>query len=253
MKISVVTAVWNRASTIGDSLTSLSGQTYQNVEHVVQDGASSDGTLDIIAAHPFANRQMVSEKDGGIYDALNRGFARASGDVVGLLHSDDYFADADVLARVAEAFGDPAVQAVYGDLDYVAAEDTDRVVRHWQAGDFAADKLAKGWMPPHPTLFLRRSVIEECGLFDTSFRIAADYDAILRYFSQPGFDAAYIPHVLVKMRLGGASNASLRHILRKSLEDHTALRKNKVGGMGTLAAKNLQKIPQFLRRSRAEA
>ena len=251
MKVSVVTAVWNRASTIGDSLTSLAAQTYHNVEHVVQDGASTDGTLDVISAHPHPSRALVSEKDKGIYDALNRGFARATGDVVGLLHSDDYFANDHVLQRVATAFEDDDVDAVYGDLDYVSADDTSRIVRRWRSGTFEPSKLRLGWMPPHPALFLRRRVIEEHGLFDTDFRIAADYDAILRYFSKPGFKAVYVPEVFVKMRLGGASNASLKHILRKSLEDHRALRKNGIGGVGTLAAKNIQKIPQFLMRGGA--
>ena len=188
---------------------------------------------------------VISEPDKGIYDALNKGIARSTGDVIGLIHSDDFFADEKVLERVAAAFSDPDIDAVYGDLEYVAAADPTRVVRRWRAGNFTPRKLAWGWMPPHPTLFMRRRVFEAHGAYDASYHIAADYDAILRWFGQGGIRTAYIPEVLVKMRLGGKSNRSLRSIFRKSLEDYRALRSNKVGGIGALAAKNLSKLPQF--------
>jgi len=191
---------------------------------------------------------LVSEPDNGIYDALNKGLARASGEIVGVMHSDDFFADEQVLAHVAAAFADPSVDAVYGDLDYVAKADTGRVIRHWQSGEYSAARLAWGWMPPHPALFLRRTVIEQWGGYDTRFRIAADYDAILRYFGKGNIRAAYIPRVLVKMRLGGESNRSLARIWRKSYEDYQALRRNGVGGLGALAWKNLSKLRQFFQR-----
>lgn len=140
------------------------------------------------------------------------------------------------------------MDAVYGDLDYVAKADTDRVIRHWQSGEYHPARLAWGWMPPHPALFLRRSVIEQWGGYDTRFRIAADYDAILRYFVKGNIRAAYIPRVLVKMRLGGESNRSLARIWRKSYEDYQALRRNDVGGLGALAWKNLSKLGQFFQR-----
>jgi len=188
----------------------------------------------------------VSEPDRGIYDALNKGIARASGDVVGFLHADDVYASPDVLARVAEAFADPSVAAVHGDLQYVRKDDTARVVRHWRSSPFSPDRLRRGWMPPHPTLYVRREWYERIGGFDTRYRIAADYHSILRLFSQPGFRSAYVPEVFVKMRLGGASNRSLRNIVRKSREDLEALRRTGVGGVGTLTWKNLGKIGQFL-------
>ena len=139
------------------------------------------------------------------------------------------------------------MDGVYGDLDYVAKDDAGRVIRRWRSGSYDSARLAMGWMPPHPTLFLRRSVIEQWGGYDTSFQIAADYDAVLRYLGQGGIKLAYIPEVLVKMRVGGESNRSLSRIIRKSREDYWALRKNGVGGFGTLAWKNLSKLPQFLR------
>ena len=244
--ISIITAVWNRRSTIGDAMASLSRQTYRDYEHVVVDGGSTDGTLDVIAAVNDPRVRLASGPDAGIYDALNKGFDRARGDVIGLLHSDDLLAGPDVLSRVAEGFADPDVDAVYGDLDYVAKDDPSRTVRKWRSAPFRPAMLARGWMPPHPALFLRRRVIERHGGFDTSFRIAADFDLVLRTFGAPGFRAVHVPEVFVLMRLGGASNGSLGRIMRKSAEDYRALRKNGIGGGGALAWKNLSKLGQFL-------
>lgn len=245
MKISVITAVYNRAETIGGTIASVQAQTYSDVEHVIQDGGSYDGTLEIVSELAGASAVIVSERDHGIYDAINRGIARATGDVVGLMHSDDFFASNEVLAKVADALADPSVQGVYGDLQYVASDNPARVVRYWRSGHFTHARLKQGWMPPHPTLYLRREVFEEFGLYDTSFSIAADYDAMLRFMATGKIKLAYIPEVLVRMRLGGESNRSLEQILKKSREDYRAIRKNRVGGLGTLAAKNLSKINQF--------
>jgi len=192
---------------------------------------------------------LVSGPDGGTYFGLNKGIAQATGEVVGLLHADDVYADTQVLARVAAAFADPAVQAVYGDLQYVARDDPQRLIRHWQAGAFQPARLRWGWMPPHPTLFLRRALYQRFGLFDTRYRIAADYDLMLRLLTQlSAEEVRYLPRVLVRMRLGGVSNRSVRTVLRKSWEDDRALRTNAVGGLGALAWKNLSKLPQFVRR-----
>lgn len=241
----MITASFNRVDTVAQALASVAGQTWPQVEHIVIDGASTDGTLQVIEARRDRLAVLVSEPDGGIYDALNKGFARSSGDVIGLMHSDDFYADERVLERVAQAFADPAVDGVYGDLDYVSKADPTRIIRRWRSGTYRREKLAHGWMPPHPTLFLRRAVIEQWGGFDTGFRIAADYDAMLRYLARGNIRLAYIPEVLVKMRVGGESNRSLSRILRKSREDYTALRRNEVGGLGALVWKNLSKVRQF--------
>lgn len=246
MKFSILTAVWNREATLGAALDSLAGQSHGDYEHIVQDGGSSDGTLALLAARPDPRRKVESGRDGGIYDALNRALARATGDVIGLLHSDDFFAHPDVLADVAACFAATGADAVYGDLDYVSASDPARVIRHWRSGPYDPANLRRGWMPPHPALFLRRQVIERWGGYDTAFRIAADYDTVLRYFGQGGISAGYVPEVLVKMRVGGESNRSLERILRKSREDYRALKKNGIGGIGTLAWKNLSKLSQFV-------
>lgn len=245
MIISVITAVYNNRATIANALDSILGQSYPTVESVVIDGASTDGTRELL--HDYASRLsvVVSEPDKGIYDALNKGIRHATGDVVGFMHSDDEFGDCMSLERIAEAFADPSVQAVYGDLLYVRKDDPSKVVRYWRAGMFSQRRLGWGWMPPHPTLYVRREVYERVGGFDTRYRIAADYDHILRVFSDPRLNSVYIPEVLVKMRLGGSSNRSMANIILKSREDFDALRRNRVGGLGTLAWKNLSKISQF--------
>ena len=248
MKISVLTVVFNRVDTIATAIQSVTNQKYLNVEHIVVDGASNDGTLSVINANKSPDMLVFSEPDDGIYDALNKAITLSSGDVIGIVHSDDFFAHNQVLSKIAECFTDPEIDAVYGDLDYISASDTNRVVRHWKAGPFAPAKLKRGWMPPHPTLFIRRQVVECWGGYDVRYRIAADYDAMLRYLVKGKIKLAYIPEVLVKMRVGGESNRSLERILLKTREDLQAIRQNGVGGVGTLALKNLSKLPQFLKR-----
>jgi len=247
MKISVITAVYNNRDTVAQALDSALAQTHPDVELIVIDGGSSDGTLQVLQGYADHLAVLVSEPDHGIYDALNKGIARASGEVVGFLHSDDLFADTETLSRITAAFADPEVDAAYGDLLYVSKDDPSRVVRTWRSDVFSAARLARGWMPPHPTFYVRRKVYEQLGGYDTTYRIAADYDCVLRLLGKGGVRAVYIPEVLVKMRVGGASNRSLKNILQKSREDYRALRVNGVGGMAALAWKNLSKLPQFLR------
>lgn len=246
MRFSIVTAVRNREATIAQAIASVRAQSHAYIEHIVIDGASTDATLAVVekARHRFM--RLVSEPDGGIYDALNKGILLASGDIIGVLHSDDFFAHGQVIEKVAAAFSDPGILAVYGDLDYVSAANQHKIVRHWRSSDFNPGKLRRGWMPPHPTLFLRREVFERHGLYDQSYRIAADYEAVLRYFGREDLRPVYIPEVLVKMRLGGESNRSLGRILRKSREDYRALKTNRIGGIGALAWKNFSKVPQFV-------
>jgi len=249
MKLSIVTAVFNRAQTIGQALETVQQQSYGAIDHVIQDGGSIDGTLGILERMSNADIRIQSAPDAGIYDAINKGIARAEGEVIGLMHSDDFFADNQVITDVAELFEDPDVDGVYGDLQYVAAEDTTRVIRHWRSGSYDPRKLQQGWMPPHPTVYLRREVFEKFGLYDTSYRIAADYDAMLRYMGKGSIRMAYLPRVMVKMRVGGESNRSLKHIILKSQEDYRALRSNGMGGAGALLRKNLSKIGQFVNKN----
>lgn len=245
-RISIITATYNSVSTLGDCLASLRDQTWPNIESIVIDGGSSDGTQALLQTR-FGNvvNRLISEPDQGIYDALNKGLRAARGDVVGFLHSDDVLASPDVLARVAQAFADPAVQAVYGDLVYVRRARPAQVVRLWRSQPFHPGLLRKGWMPPHPTLYLRRELLMRLGGFDLGYRIAADYEHVLRVFSTPGLVSTYLPTVMVCMKTGGASNRSLRNMLLKSSEDLRAIRHHRLGGLGTLLRKNLGKIGQF--------
>ncbi len=245
MKISVITAVHNRRDTLAGAVRSLQAQTHDNFEHVVMDARSTDGSLELLEELADARMKLVSERDDGIYDALNKGMARATGDIIGLMHSDDFFASDTVLELVARAFKERDVDAVYGDLDYVSASDPDRVVRHWVSGEYSRSKLKRGWMPPHPALYVRREVVDQWGGYDTTYQIAADYDAILRWFGRGQISARYVPRVFVKMRVGGESNRSIERVVRKSREDYRALRANKIGGFGALAWKNLSKLGQF--------
>lgn len=250
MKFSLITAVYNSEATVGEAIASVAAQTHPDIEHLIIEGKSKDGSLAVIERAAHDRMRVISEPDKGIYDALNKGIRQATGDVVGFLHSDDFFAFDGVLARVAEAFEDPEVEAVFSDLHYISSADTSRVVRHWSTGQFSPGKLRRGWMPAHPTLYLRREVYEQFGSYDTSFGIAADYDFILRYFSRTAGKSVYIPEVLYKMRLGGVSNRSWSKIRQKMGEDLRAIRRNRVGGIHTLALKNLSKVGQFLVRSR---
>ncbi|PJI85109.1 glycosyltransferase [Yoonia maricola] len=248
MKISVVTAVLNGRETLPAMLGSLTAQTYADIEHVVQDGGSDDGTLELLEAQGHPGMVLQSAPDSGLYHAINQGIRRASGDVIGLLHADDTLADPDVLAWAADALADPAIDGVYGDLQYVARDDPSRIIRDWRAGPYAVAHLKRGWMPPHPTLYLRREVFARSGLYDTNYRIAGDYEAMLRFLTAGQVRLGYIPQVMVRMKMGGVSNRSFAHMIRKSREDYRAIRRHGVGGVGTLVAKNLSKLPQFIGR-----
>lgn len=251
-KLSIIMAAYNSQATIGDAVGSFLAQDHPDKELVVIDGASQDDTCAIVEGFDSADIRLFSEPDDGIYHALNKGIARARGSVVGLLHTDDLFAREDVLSRVAEVLESSGMDGVYGDLEYVARDRPDRVIRYWRSGAYRPGSLRRGWMPPHPTLFLRREVFDKHDAYDTGLRIAADYEAILRWLVRAELELAYIPHVLARMRVGGESNRSPGRILRKSREDLCAIRRHGIGGLDVLAAKNLRKVLQFIRRDRGK-
>lgn len=245
MKITVITATYNNEKTIKDVLDSVAMQDYPNLEHLIIDGASTDGTLSIIQTHPNKNIRVISEADEGIYFALNKGVKEAKGDVVGFLHSDDLFEDSSVIKKIAEALKMQSIDAVYGDLVYVKNSNVHEVVRFWRAGSYDLSLLKMGWMPPHPTFYAKRLVYERLGMFDLRYRISADYDLMLRFLLSGMVSIVYIPEILVRMRLGGMSNRSLKNILIKSFEDFKVVRKNSLGGVITIAQKNINKIEQY--------
>ena len=249
LKVSVITVSFNSARTIGDTLASVAAQTYPHIEHLVIDGASTDNTVEVVQQFRARVSRLISEPDTGIYDAMNKGLALAQGDLVGFLNADDMYADAGAVAAIVEAANHSGAKAIYGDLIYVRAHEPQFAVRVWRSHAFAPNGLRFGWMPPHPTLYVRRDTINALGGFNSSYRISADYDFILRCFSDPKMTSHYIPRVLVKMRMGGASNKSVHALRQKSTEDLRALRTNRVGGLGTLFCKNFRKLAQFLRRA----
>lgn len=255
MLVSIITICHNPGSQILSAVESVLSQSHCDLEYIIIDGNSTDGTVERLSAMESRNSNidLVSEPDDGLYDALNKGVRMTKGDIIGFVHADDLLANENILSKVVKAFEVDDLDGVYGDLVYVDREETNKVIRYWRSGQFRRSALKRGWMPPHPALFLRREVYEAVKLsngefFDTSFRIAADYDFMLRVLTREDVKLAYIPEVLVKMRVGGESNKSVRNIIRKSREDLRAMKRNGVGGVGTLFCKNVRKIKQFYRR-----
>ena len=249
MKITIITSVYNNKATIEDAIQSVLSQTYPNIEYIVIDGASSDGTTDIIRKYEDRISKFISEKDNGIYDGLNKGVDLATGDVIAFLHSDDIYANENVIDNIVKLFESTDTDSIYGDLVYVDKEDTNKIFRYWKSGEYSLRKLCNGWMPPHPTFFLKKEFYEKYGKFDLNFGIAADYDFMLRMLGKYKITTSYLPSVLYKMRVGGASNRSIKNIIQKSREDIKALKNNGIGGVHTIILKNLIKIPQFLKKS----
>ena len=246
MKVSIVTVCYNSEKTISDTLDSLESQTYQDIEYLVIDGASSDNTVELVNKNSSRVSKIISERDTGIYDALNKGIKASTGDVVGFLHSDDLFASATVIEDVVAKFKETDSDAVYGDLKYVAQHDISKVIRLWKSGEYNIKLIKRGWMPPHPTFFMKRELYEKFGCFDLNFKIAADYDSLLRYLWVNKISISYLPEVLTLMRVGGESNRSLSNIIQKTTEDIAALKKNNVPVISAIIWKNLSKIPQFV-------
>lgn len=248
MKISIITATYNSAATVRDTLASVAGQDYTNIEHIIVDGLSKDNTLAIVQEFPHVAR-TISEKDRGIYDAMNKGIQHCSGEIVGILNSDDFYSHPKVLSQVMGAFRDPLVDTVYGDLQYVQADNVQVVTRTWRSGQFKKSYFYYGWMPPHPTFFVRKKLYEQLGGFDISLCSAADYEFMLRALLKHGATACYVKDILVKMRAGGMSNASLKNRLRANREDRRAW---EINGLKpyffTTWAKPLRKVFQFINR-----
>jgi len=248
MKVSIITICYNSAETVEDTLRSVAAQNYSDIEYIVVDGASKDATLDIVGRYRSSVTTVISEKDRGIYDAMNKGVRSAHGDIVGILNSDDYFADDHVISDVVQVFRETDCDACYADLVYVNRYDKDKVVRRWIAGKYRSGLFLKGWMPPHPTFFVRKSVYDSFGLYDLSLRSAADYELMLRFIHKHHVKLAYLPRVITKMRTGGQSNVSLRNRIRANQEDRLAWKLNDLKpSWYTLTIKPLSKVFQYLR------
>ncbi len=218
MKITVITACWNAERWISDCIQSVANQTHPDVEHWIIDGGSTDRTLELVEANRHPGMKMVSGKDGGIYQALNRGLELATGEVIGFLNADDFFESDDVLSAVASTMSDPANDGCYADLVYVQENDTTKVVRYWKADPFQPGAFLKGWMPPHPTFYARAGVYEKVGGFNTGLAIGSDWEFLMRFFEIEKLTAEYVPKTWVRMRLGGVSNRSFRNVLKNNLD-----------------------------------
>jgi glycosyltransferase involved in cell wall biosynthesis len=248
LRVSIITATYNSAETVAETMQSVEMQDYPHIEHIVVDGHSQDETLEIIGQYPHT-ATLISEKDEGIYDAMNKGIRAATGDIIGTLNSDDMYVDEHVISKVAKIFLDPEIQACYGDLQYVDALNTSRTTRTWKAGKYRPGSFYWGWMAPHPTLFVRKSVYEKLGLYNTKMRSAADYEMMLRIFVKYKLPTIYMPQVMVKMRTGGISNSSLSNRIRANQEDREAWRINGLKPyFFTLYLKPLRKITQFIKK-----
>lgn len=245
-KISIITACYNSAPFILDALHAVASQHYGNVEHIIVDGGSTDGTCALIDQYRTANTHVISEPDQGLYDAMNKGIACATGDIIGTLHSDDRYASPDVLKLVAQAFDDPLLDACYADLVYVDRSGDNRVVRYWKSSDYRPGLFEKGWMPPHPTFFTRRLCYQRYGTYRLDLGTSADYELMLRYLRCHKMRAAYLPHLFVMMRTGGVSNISLARRLAAHCMDWKAwLVNGLIPYPWTLPCKPLRKLGQW--------
>lgn len=247
LKFSIITATKNSQATLSDTVDSVLCQKYPLIEYIVKDGISTDGTLKILAAYGNKINQVVSQKDQGIYDALNQGINLASGDIIGFLHSDDLYMHENVLNRIAEVFKKENCDAVYSDLYYVNREDKEKIFRKWKSGKYREGMFLEGWMPPHPTFFVKKEVYMKYGNFNTEFKTAADYELMLRFIHKHKIALTYLEEFTIKMRVGGQSNLSLENRIIANREDRKAW---KVNGLKprfyTLTWKPIRKIFQYL-------
>ena len=247
--ISVVTATFNSASTIADTLESIDGQTCRDYEHWIIDGASKDDTLKVASSFASDRRHVLSEPDDGVYDGMNRGIAASRGDVIGFLNADDFYESDEVLGLVTRAFEDSSIDVVYGNLRYVDSADTAKVIRDWASEPFRAGMFRFGWMPPHPTVYARRKVFEEVGVFDQSFSICADWEWLFRVFELGGYKICHMDRYFVRMRVGGVSNSSASNVLRSNREAMKAFRKHGQSfPIGFFPGKVIHRGKQFLQR-----
>lgn len=251
MKISIITVTFNNAKVISDCLASVNSQKHDNIEHIVIDGASTDTTLSLLKSKRSQLKTLISEPDKGIYDAMNKGIKIATGEIIGFLNSDDFYASDDVISRVASVFhNDPSLDACYADLIYTDKIDTSKIIRYWKSSEFLPGSFSKGWCPPHPTFFARSSVYDRFGKFNLSYNISSDRELMMRFLEVHKINVCYVPELWVKMRMGGLSNNSLKNIFKQNLEDLHALKKHNLSNnmLIYLIYKILSRFKQFFYR-----
>jgi|SRR6185437_2428679 len=246
MKVSIITVTMNSERYLSDCIESVRKQNYKNIEHIIVDGKSSDGTLEIIQKNSDHISYWISETDRGIYDAINKGIQMATGDVIGILNSDDMFASADAVRSIVDCFENNNVDSVYGDLVYVDPKNTSKIIRYWKGISYKRSRFRYGWMPAHPTFYIRRELIQQYGLYENHYYTAADYEFMARYLYLNKVSSQYLDAMLVKMRSGGLSNITFKSRFRANRRDYLAMKKNRIPFSFIVSIlKPLQKIPQF--------
>ncbi len=248
-KVSIITVAFNSDKTIEDTIKSVVNQTYPNIEYIIIDGQSSDNTLDICNQYNDKISKIISEKDKGIYDAMNKGIKNSTGDIIGILNSDDFYANNQVIEKIVNTFIQHQPDAVYANLVYVDANDANKITRTWIAGNYKPKAFLKGWMPPHPTFFIKKDCYNKYGHYTLKLKSAADYELMLRMIHKHNIKVAYLDEIITKMRVGGMSNASIKNRLKANKEDKMAWKMNGLKpNLLTLIRKPLSKITQFLKK-----
>ncbi len=249
MKVSIITVTYNSGKYLEDCIKSVIKQTYHDIEHIIVDGKSTDDTLEIIKKYRPNISKYISETDRGIYDAINKGMAMATGDIIGNLNSDDILVDDDVIESIVKAFEENNVDTVYGDLEYVSAADTNKIIRIWKGRSFKRSRFHYGWMPAHPTFYIKRSLVEKFGFYENHYFTAADYEFMARYLYKNRVTSFYLPKLIVKMRIGGQSNQTIYKRLRANRRDYLAMRKNNIPfAFFVSILKPLIKLNQFFKK-----
>ncbi|MEJ7627550.1 MAG: glycosyltransferase family 2 protein [Ferruginibacter sp.] len=248
MKVSIITVTLNSDKYLEECINSVIGQDYNNIEHIIIDGKSSDGTVEIIKKYEKHLSHWLSEKDIGMYDAINKGIELAKGDIIGLLNSDDLLASNDVISIIVKVFAEQKVDSIFGDLQYVEADDTKKLYRTWKDKAYNRKRFLSGWMPAHPTFYLKRTCIEKYGGYENHYYTAADYEFMARYLYKYRLSAFYIPKLIVTMRRGGQSNKNLFKRLRANRRDFLAMKKNDIPFPFLVSIlKPLSKLHQYLK------
>ncbi|MDQ6844343.1 MAG: glycosyltransferase [Bacteroidota bacterium] len=246
MKVSIITVTYNSEKYLHDCINSVRGQDYENIEHIIIDGKSTDNTLKIILLNEMYISEWISEPDRGMYDAINKGIALATGDIIGVLNSDDMFASADVISEIVSGFKYTNTDSIYGDLVYVNPGNPDKVFRYWKGLPYKRSRFKIGWMPAHPTFYIKRSVIEKYGNYENHYFTAADYEFMARYLYHHKVSSYYLPKMIVKMRNGGISNGSIYRRLRANRRDYLAMKKSRIPFAFIVSIlKPLSKLPQY--------
>lgn len=247
--VTIITVVFNGKAFIEDAILSILNQSYSNIEYILIDGGSTDNTIDILKKYNEQIDYWISQKDDGLYDAMNKGIGYASGDIIGILNADDILYDNYIIEKIVTAFNDSEALIVYGNLFYVDPSNTNTIKRNWKSSPFKPGSFSKGWHPPHPSMYVKRSVYDQCGLFDASLSISSDFELMLRFFEKCRINSFYLNETFVKMRMGGASNNSLASIMRGNKNILFAFKKNgiKVNSFMYLLYRFIPKVMQLLK------